>query len=141
MESWTEKLRLGLDQIDEQHREYFRRADRLITSCLGQDAERESAAALDFLAAYVRVHFQTEEALMGVPGYPERDTRFHKSQHAWFTGEISAMVEACHQKGSLPSSLRLSSLVVDWFQNHIQTVDRKLVEAIKSAGTLTLPKA
>ncbi len=127
---WKKSLELGLREIDEQHREYFRRADALMDACLQHTSPEETVRMLEFLRQYAAVHFSSEEALMTTGGYPESDAQVHRSQHQWFSREISALVENAQREGKPPSAVKLTSLVVDWFQHHIQRLDRKLVTAL-----------
>ena len=123
--SWREDLLLGLKEIDVQHREYFRRTDQLIEVCLSATGPVAFDSTLAFLKAYVHFHFSHEEKLMEAKAYPE--TAFHKTQHRWFAKEIESLAAAGKDGKPLPEVLRLNTLLVDWFQNHIKVVDRKLV--------------
>ena len=53
---WTEALSVGVEEIDAQHRELFRRAARLLEGIHAGEPE-ELGALLDFLYRYAVEHF------------------------------------------------------------------------------------
>ena len=61
MTRWDDELSLGLEEIDNQHRELFRRMETLLEACVAGKAAEEVIGMLAFLDDYVAVHFRTEE--------------------------------------------------------------------------------
>ncbi len=66
---WTPDLSVGVEEIDEQHRELFRRAERLIATLRCGD-RGEVLPLLAYLDEYVAHHFSAEERLMREVRYP-----------------------------------------------------------------------
>lgn len=131
-DGWDPSLATGVAVIDEQHREYFARVNRLLSASVGGASRSEVLDVFDFMSAYVTEHFGTEQSLMGQHAYPYRTS--HLGQHDWFRKEIEQMrgrlagVEACD------GTVALNALLIDWFRNHIANVDRKLTDHLKSKG-------
>ena len=59
---WKDSYRLGVDQIDTQHRELFRMTAELVSASKGTATEEDCQKALGFLKDYVIRHFRDEEA-------------------------------------------------------------------------------
>ena len=87
---WTQALSVGVDEIDDQHRELFRRAARLLDGIKRGEPE-EIGALVDFLHEYAVTHFGAEEAFMreeAFPGYVR-----HKAEHDRFISDLLALAE------------------------------------------------
>lgn len=69
--AWNESLSVGVDQIDEQHKELFKRVDQLFEAGKNQKAKEYIGELLDFLDDYTKKHFQEEEQYMQRIQYPE----------------------------------------------------------------------
>jgi hemerythrin len=67
--AWSDELRTGIDEIDNQHQVLFECLKRLEQSVT--DDERWSALhfAIEELEDFVRIHFAVEEALMRLHHY------------------------------------------------------------------------
>ncbi len=121
---WTSALALGVPEIDQQHRELFRRVDQLLEGML--EGERgEVAKLLGFLGQYVITHFGAEEELMRARGYPGYAD--HKAEHDLFL-ECLARLEEEHRTTGLTSRLvvRVNRQVADWLRDHVYLTDAAL---------------
>lgn len=61
---WKDKYRLGVAQIDQQHRALFDMTEELVRAVKQGAAAADYEKALGFLQAYVVEHFRDEEAYM-----------------------------------------------------------------------------
>src|SRR5512134_3985517 len=86
---WTPALAVGDADIDDQHRELFRRAARLIDALRSGD-RGEVLPTLAYLEAYAVHHFAGEERLMRELGYP--GLAEHVAAHGRFREEFAAHV-------------------------------------------------
>lgn len=75
---WKESLAIGVEEIDNQHRELVRQFSRLLSACEEGKGEQEAREVLEFLEGYVRRHFSDEEALQRLHRYPA----YHELQRA-----------------------------------------------------------
>ncbi len=97
MLKWTSALSVGIEEIDVQHQELFRRAERLLAG-LHQGEPEEIGGLIDFLHEYAVVHFGAEEAAMraaSFPGYVR-----HKAEHDRFIGDLLDLGD--HEGARLP---------------------------------------
>src|SRR5512138_2461518 len=85
---WTQALSVGVEEIDDQHRELFRRAASLLDGIHKGEPE-ELGALIDFLYQYAVEHFGAEEEHMRrtrFPGYQR-----HKAEHDRFISDLLAL--------------------------------------------------
>jgi hemerythrin len=121
---WTEQLSVGVDEIDAQHRELYRRVDRFLAAL----AEKRGAAELEplvrYLGDYVREHFAEEQRLMEFCFYPALGE--HLEEHQGFEAEFGVLAEELGRTGpSFGLAKRLVALLVDWLDHHLATTDRQ----------------
>ena len=63
---WKEEYRVGIDKIDEQHRQLFDKIEQLLEIAKSSDRnsnQQKCMEIIDFLVDYTVFHFDTEEAL------------------------------------------------------------------------------
>jgi hemerythrin-like metal-binding protein len=122
---WTEDLTTGSSEIDEQHKEIFRRINVLLEACNQGKGKDEVCRVIGFLDDYVVTHFGEEEEYMlkhGYPGYAE-----HKAQHVEFVKNYVILKKQVETDGpGLHTVVATNRLVVDWLRHHIRKVDAKL---------------
>ena len=76
---WEERLATGVSEIDDQHREIFKRFNSLLKACeLGRSRE-EIVSVLHFMNTYITHHFRDEERLQRKANYLELMS--HKHDH------------------------------------------------------------
>ena len=83
---WTGDLSVGIDEIDEQHKELIRRINDLVDSVRQKSCKYKIGDVIKFLEEYVVVHFGEEEGLMEKYAYPEYKP--HRAQHEYFMREF-----------------------------------------------------
>ncbi|MBI5101979.1 MAG: hemerythrin family protein [Nitrospirae bacterium] len=127
---WTEDLSVGVDLIDEQHKELFRRINDLVKSIKNHACKFTIGETIGFLEEYAERHFAEEEKYMVMYDYPEYD--LHRKQHKVFLSNCLELkkelagLEGGGRPGSYELSVETNRVVVDWIAQHIFTVDRKL---------------
>ncbi len=115
---WTQHYALGVHTLDRQHRELFRRMNRLGEQ-LNVDASKELVdELLRFLLVYVDVHFNEEEQFMQLHEYPHLEE--HRQAHADFVQRVEQFM---HEDRDRYSQEELRSLVVDWISTHVLRAD------------------
>ena len=131
MFEWKEKYVLGIEEIDNQHRNLVDLINRLFAamqSGAGKDVLDET---LSGLVDYTRRHFMTEEILMGNYDYPELDE--HVAEHHKFTEEISKFQQE-YQSGNTGISIQLISYLRNWLDEHISETDHKYGDFLREKG-------
>jgi len=128
---WSDALLTGVPLVDEQHQEYFRRVNAALAAADSPEREKEFRRALEFVQSYAMEHFDAEQGLMQLTGYPGYDG--HLAQHQVFASRLDALSDALGAEGFTPDfGQRLNALLVDWFVRHIRTEDQRLGRFVKS---------
>jgi hemerythrin len=131
---WTPKLAVGVEQIDEEHKQLFDRVNELLEAMQQGKAREQMQPLLGFLSDYVDAHFGGEQRLMQKHRYPAAAE--HLSQHAFFVSEFTSLATEVHKSG--PTALltiKLNKLLCDWLREHVSSTDKKLGEFLRAAGT------
>lgn len=117
---WSDKLSLGIPEIDGQHKSLIDVINELWDAIVKKkDAER-LLGILNKLEQYTFAHFTAEEAVMRVEKYPR--LKEHYAEHQKFIGHLSATrskIEAGEQ-----IALELLNFLTDWLVKHIQVSDK-----------------
>lgn len=137
MIAWTPALAVGIEQIDAQHRELFRRAE-LFLSGIESCSRHEVGVLLSYLRFYVVNHFGSEEAFMReaeYPGYPA-----HKRQHDRFLKDLLALsAENERYEGPGLAPHRVATWLNTWLTDHVGRTDAELgawyLEHLKSVSS------
>ena len=133
---WGEKYRLGISEIDRQHQTfllllnkaydfYTHNSASLPPEELRQRTRRDLASIRDF----ARTHFATEEALMTSHAYPK--LKEHQREHA----KLLEVADLLAKKMAVPETFSPTEwidILLQWYDYHIQHVDRELGEFIKN---------
>ena len=122
---WRDDLLTGVDEIDDQHREIFRRFGALLTACQEEKAHEEVLRLLLFLDEYTVTHFTAEERLMLACGY--RDYLEHKRQHQQFVRQLAELKRTVSQGGvGLTTILATNQMMISWLTGHIERMDKEI---------------
>ena len=122
MTDWSDKYLIGIDRIDNEHKEFFRIAHQFFTECLADEGEECIHNTLQFLGDYARKHFTREEALMKENEYPryEDHTRLHKD----FIDNYSGLMAEFKESGPTEKMVnKILSIVMEWLKDHIVEAD------------------
>jgi hemerythrin len=121
---WTPALAVGVDEVDEQHRELFRRAERLIVALRGGNRE-EVVPLLSYLERYVVQHFEAEEKLMRERRYPGLEA--HAAAHKRFREDYAdVMMQFLRAGPTALLALTVHNWLSDWLRAHIAGMDQEL---------------
>lgn len=127
---WTQDLAVGIEIIDEQHKEIFRRIDALLEACKAGKGKAAVGETLNFLEEYVDEHFAAEEAIQVRYAYPGYES--HKQEHERFIQSVDKLNKKFEKEGpSLTMVLETNMVVVDWLVRHIKKVDMDLGAYLK----------
>lgn len=122
---WTPRLSVGVEQIDNQHKEIFKRVGTLLESMKKGQGRQEVGGFFEFVKRYVIEHFSAEERLMTKFNYPDRAG--HLKQHQAFIDRVHVLEERLKKEG--PTGLLVIDLqneVGSWLINHIEGTDMAL---------------
>lgn len=123
--SWYPALAVGVDEVDEQHKEIFRRVDALTQALMARRGAEVLEPMFDFLGEYVVEHFGAEESLMRLHRYPQRAE--HEGEHRRFVEDYRALRAEYARDGATGFLLvKLNNRVGLWLTNHISRTDKEL---------------
>jgi hemerythrin len=122
---WSDKLSVGIEEIDEQHRELINRVNQFYTAIKANRSKAEALDILQYLSSYVVVHFADEERLQvrsAYPGYAE-----HKKMHAEFIQTVKQLTAEVQQDGvGMMTFATIATTLSNWLVSHISQQDRKI---------------
>jgi hemerythrin len=127
---WTEKLSVGVKEIDIQHRALFAKINDLGSAMDSRDNAEHIERFFDFLEEYAASHFAMEQKAMGVYKYPDRAA--HIEQHSIFKESINELRSSFKDEGVTDELiLKLREKLCDWLVDHVSKVDMALAEFLK----------
>lgn len=129
---WRESLAIGVEAIDNQHKELLLRFDRLLNACQAGQRVVELKRLQVFLEEYVHTHFNDEEALQRLHNFPGYEV--HRAEHLYFIEQINKLKSETEEKGvSTHNVIETNNMLLKWLLHHISEVDTKLGAFLKSA--------
>ena len=128
---WTDDFGVGIQEIDEQHKELVDLLNQLHTAIHEHHGSEASRRILDKLADYTRTHFAVEESLMRVSNYPEFEA--HKQNHEDLIGQVQALQEKL-DSGQAAITFELLHFLKVWLMRHINEADKRFGAHVQKAG-------
>lgn len=134
---WKEKYKIGVNTIDDQHKELFTRLSSFIKIVQNdkswEDKLDRVKETLYFLNDYVDYHFADEEKYMKEIGYPDYEK--HKKIHQDFQNEIKEYVKLFHKEGFTEEKIQeLNAKLMTWLIVHVGRMDQKIGEFANEKG-------
>jgi hemerythrin len=134
---WKEKYKVGVDLIDEQHKELFNRLSNFIQIVQNEtnwDEKIETVKeTLTFMQDYVVFHFDAEEDFQEESGYPNIEE--HKKIHADFKEGINNYVKIFEKDGFTEEKIQeLSAKLMTWLIMHVGRTDQEIGKYIRQKG-------
>ena len=128
---WRDSLAIGIEAIDNQHKELLLRFSRLLDACQAGKGIEELKKLQTFLGEYVHTHFNDEEALQRLHRYPDYEA--HRAEHVYFIEQINKLKSETQEEGvSIHHVVETNNMLLKWLLNHISKVDTKLGAFLKS---------
>lgn len=122
---WKPELATGFAEIDNQHKELFKRVNDLLNAMKVGKGKDEVGKILKFLEDYTVYHFGNEENYMKKHSYPEYEG--HKAQHDSLINDIKKMKEQFQKEGaSSMMAIDIQKELGDWLMVHIGQIDKEL---------------
>jgi hemerythrin len=125
MIKWDNSYSVGVEKIDNQHKELFKRINDLIIASKSNDGKAEFERTLNFLADYTVKHFNDEEELQQKYDYPDHE--LHKEIHDNFVNEVVEFQQELERKEVSPVTLmKFNRKAVDWLVSHVKGIDQEV---------------
>lgn len=130
---WADNLSIGVDAIDNQHKELINRANSFFTALKNGSGKEETLKVLAFLSSYVVNHFRDEEAIQVRHNYPKYQE--HRKLHKDFLETVKTMKADIEKNGvTTASSTMIAMTVSNWLVNHINLQDKDIGRHIRASG-------
>lgn len=135
---WKEKYSIGVETIDEQHKELFKNLGEFIKLVQNKEIKWEdrlnkAKETLEFLQGYVIFHFEDEEKYQESINYP--DLEIHREAHKNFKAGIDEYVEIFAEGGFTEDKMQeFSAKLMTWLIMHVGKMDQKIGEYVRSKG-------
>lgn len=127
---WTPSLSVGVAMIDEQHKTWFDKAEKLFEAGKKNQAKEYIGELLNFLDDYTRKHFADEEKYMLSIRYPGYDEQ--KKAHTAFIAQLDKLRNDYKTSGgNISVIINANQMVVEWLTKHISNMDKKIGEFAK----------
>jgi len=113
----------GNVEIDEQHKEWIEKINKLLGCCEEGGGKVEAIKMLDYMAEYTEFHFDAEEKLQKEVEYPALEE--HKKKHDEFRKAVEELYEMLQEEEG-PSEAFVAAVkknVVQWLIGHIKSFD------------------
>ena len=130
---WDEKLNVGIEEIDEQHKQLVAFTNELYAGCTSgkEEANEQFKNTIKKAVKYVKIHFKTEEDLMVKYDYPYYLA--HKKEHGDFVKRILQEVKNFEDKKLFVPN-RFVRFLKDWLLRHIALSDQKYKSFFQDKG-------
>ena len=125
MYQWSDEYALGIDEIDQQHRQLIEIANQVYGIMNDQwrlDKYNQILTVLGELKDYTIYHFKFEEEYMASIGYKKRFS--HALEHNAFVEKLNAVDLKKVDEQQEEYLRELLVMITDWVVNHIMNTDR-----------------
>lgn len=130
---WKEDLAVGVKEIDDQHKELFRKVSALFDACSAGKGKEQIDPIIKYLQDYAVLHFGAEEKLQKQYNYPEYAS--HKAQHDQFIKDFLELKGKIELNGVTGLTIvQLNQVLVDWLIKHIRKTDKAFAAFLKEKG-------
>lgn len=130
---WTQNLSVGVGTIDDQHKTWFEKADKLFEAGRNHQAKEYIGGLLSFLEDYTKKHFSDEEKYMLSINYPGYSAQ--RQAHTEFALKLSKLrADYTASGGNILVILNANQLVVNWLTQHISSMDKQIGQYQKPAA-------
>ncbi|MDL2295055.1 hemerythrin family protein [Ruminococcaceae bacterium OttesenSCG-928-D13] len=125
---WNDAYKIGIDQIDQQHKQLIGALDDLLKCANASDAVggERCRHTMGFLKDYAVNHFAAEEMLQQEIGFPE--AREHWEMHQTFRTSLHEMELGLIRADYSPEKVReVTDMLTRWWLFHILKEDKKML--------------
>ena len=121
--AWDRTLSMGVDELDDQHREIITRM-RVLGDAIGADERETMVRAAAELVRCVSRHFRLEERCMRIRGYPRLGS--HAQVHDLGLQALGRAAQLCALEGASERFLEQVERSARWLDVHLRSEDLAL---------------
>jgi len=123
MLQWRDEFSVGIDEIDDEHRELIELIRSLQQQVHAGARSQDIVAVLGEIYAQIAGHFALEEKMMRQTRYPAYAD--HKEDHETLLDDLRDIMDDVEDDGVLDQA-QLTHDLDRWFSDHFKTHDAKL---------------
>ena len=128
---WSDEYSINIKAMDEQHKKLVAIINKHNIAVNSKKQKEILKNTLKGLLEYIEIHFEKEQELMMLHGFPEY--KAHKEEHDYINQEVYDLYMK-YKKGDESTAFMLGSLMKDWLFNHICKEDKKYGKYLNSKG-------
>jgi hemerythrin len=129
--TWNDSYSVGLPSMDNQHKKLFDLINKLYDAMRAGKGQDVIGPVLNEMLDYTKTHFTAEEKILEKHNYPGLAEQ--KKQHGIYIQKVTEFQQRS-QSGSLTLSIETSQFLKEWLLNHIQVIDKKYSDFLKTKG-------
>jgi len=132
---WKDRYKLGIEEIDRQHKNLFDIGARVYELAMLQDSYDhydEIMSVLNELLDYTKYHFTYEEDLIKKYGYDGLEEQ--QKGHAFYVEKIKSIASEDIDSDQYKTIVELVDFLSEWISSHILLADRKYAIYFKEKG-------
>ncbi len=131
MFQWEAKYSVGIQSIDNQHREIFVVLEKLVEAMKKGHASDVTNQIIVDLERYAVIHFQKEEFFF--KRFNFHGSSEHISEHQDFKNKIVSL-KSDLKSGKITLTFDLLNFLKEWIEHHILVVDKQYSECFRQNG-------
>ena len=128
---WEEKYSVGVEEINNQHKNLFKIINSLLDAIENNSAENNLGTIINGLIDYKIFHVATEEKYFKKFNYD--GTEAHVARHKQFNDKLNE-IKAKYSSYTIEFAYELIDFLEDWLINHLMTMDQKYVKCFHEHG-------
>ncbi len=126
---WDDKFSVGNKTMDSHHLKIFNILNIIHDAAREGRGEEIIEAQLNELASYTKYHFDEEDKLMVMTGYPQLEAQ--RQAHTAFLAKIDEYRDEVAKGNALFVVGSVAVTVKDWLKQHILTMDMQYEDYLK----------
>lgn len=131
MYTWDDKYSVGIQSIDNQHKEIFKLLNDLLLAMKQGQAGSVTTGIILEMEKYAIIHFQKEEYFFQRFGFPGAEK--HIREHQLFIQKINGL-KSDIKAGKIAPTFELFHFLKEWIEHHILEVDKEYMECFHENG-------
>lgn len=134
---WKDKYKIGVELVDEQHKELFKRVSDFIAVVQSKDPWENKIGkvkeTMEFMQDYVVVHFNEEEVYQAKINYPYIEE--HKKAHEDFKNGVYEYAKIFLEEGiTQEKTQEFAGKLMAWLIMHVAKMDQRIGEYVANMG-------
>ncbi len=120
--TWTPQLSVGVQPLDNDHKLLVSLINQLHDTVEDNQDRDTVGSVLNALVDYTEYHFEREEILMRVCGYP--DLEKHKKAHDAMKAKVKGIKNDYAKSENMDIGGDVLDFIKNWFTEHVQNQDK-----------------